>query len=66
LHGLRSFEEFLYVAILYGGERDTLGAISGAISSAYPDFDAIPEFWRSKLENRTYIEDLASTLKTKV
>jgi poly(ADP-ribose) glycohydrolase ARH3 len=58
----RSFEECLYVAILHGGDRDTLGAMAGAISGAYLGIDAIPESWRSKLENRAYIEDLASVL----
>jgi poly(ADP-ribose) glycohydrolase ARH3 len=58
----KSFEEGLYVAILHGGDRDTLGAMAGAISGAYLGIDAIPESWRSKLENRAYIEDLASVL----
>jgi len=62
----RSFEECLYVAILHGGDRDTLGAMAGAISGAYLGIDAIPESWRGKLENRTYIEDLASVLTKEV
>jgi poly(ADP-ribose) glycohydrolase ARH3 len=62
----KSFEECLYAAILHGGDRDTLGAMAGAISGAYLGIDAIPESWRSKLENRAYIEDLASVLTKEV
>ena len=58
----QSFEECLFCAILNGGDRDTLGAMSCAISGAYLGIDAIPEAWRSKLENRDYVEELASKL----
>jgi poly(ADP-ribose) glycohydrolase ARH3 len=62
----QSFEECLYCAILNGGDRDTLGAMACAISGAYLGIDAIPQTWRQKLENRPYIEDLASALAEKV
>ena len=58
----KSFEECLFCAILHGGDRDTLGAMACAISGAYLAIEAIPHVWREKLENRTYIEDLASEL----
>jgi poly(ADP-ribose) glycohydrolase ARH3 len=54
-----SFEECLSCAILHGGDRDTLGAMACAISGAYLGIGAIPESWKVKLENRSYIEDLA-------
>jgi len=57
-----SFEECLLCAILHGGDRDTLGAMACAISGAYLGIEAVPPRWRRKLENRTYIEDLASAL----
>lgn len=57
-----SFEECLFCAVLNGGDRDTLGAMAGAISGAYLGVEAIPEPWRHKLENRAYIEHLATTL----
>jgi len=47
---------------LNGGDRDTLGAMAGAISGAYLGLEAIPESWRRKLENRAYIEQLAFKL----
>ncbi len=58
----KSFEECLFCAILHGGDRDTLGAMACAISGAYLGIEAIPLGWREKLENRAYIEDLASEL----
>ena len=58
----KSFEDCLFCAILYGGDRDTLGAMACAISGAYVGIKAIPESWREKLENRLYIEDLALRL----
>jgi poly(ADP-ribose) glycohydrolase ARH3 len=57
-----SFEACLYCAIMHGGDRDTLGAMAGAISGAYLGIDAIPLEWRSKLENLTSIEKLALEL----
>ena len=57
-----SFEACLFCAILHGGDRDTLGAMAGAISGAYLGIESIPESWRQKLENRDYIEKLALSL----
>ncbi len=58
----KSFQDCLFCAILHGGDRDTLGAMSCAISGAYLGFDAIPQRWQEKLENRRYIEHLALEL----
>lgn len=60
-----SFEDCLYCAIMHGGDRDTLGAMAGAISGAYLGIEAIPSGWRSKLENRKTIERLALELARK-
>lgn len=60
-----SFEDCLYCAIMHGGDRDTLGAMAGAISGAYLGIEAIPSGWRSKLENRETIEELALGLARK-
>ncbi len=57
-----SFEDCLFCAILNGGDRDTLGAMAGAISGAYLGVEAIPQLWSQKLENRSHMEDLACTL----
>jgi len=57
-----SYETCLMCAVLNGGDRDTLGAMAGAISGAYLGIDAIPSAWVSKLENRPYIEQLALQL----
>lgn len=58
----RSFEECLFCAILNGGDRDTLGAMACAISGAYLGIEALPRIWLRKLENRTYIQNLANKL----
>ena len=57
-----SFEGCIFCAIMNGGDRDTLGAMAGAISGAFLGLEAIPQSWRLKLENRGYIEKLASEL----
>jgi len=57
-----SFEECLFCAILHGGDRDTLGAMAGAVSGAYLGLDAIPRSWIQKLENKDYIRHLACSL----
>ena len=62
----KSFEDCLFCATLHGGDRDTLGAMACAISGAYLGLGSIPQSWMQKLENRSYIEDLAFRLsKTK-
>jgi poly(ADP-ribose) glycohydrolase ARH3 len=57
-----SFEDCLMEAVLSGGDRDTLGAMAGAISGAYLGATAITALWREKLENRDLIERLALAL----
>jgi len=52
----------VFLAISLGGDTDTIGAMTGAISGAYLGFDSIPGKWRDKLENRRYIEELAERL----
>lgn len=57
-----SFEEAVLFAVSLGGDTDTIGAMTGAISGAYLGVNSIPDKWRSKLENRLYIEELAEKL----
>lgn len=61
----RSFVDCLDCAIMHGGDRDTLGAMAGAISGAFLGVEAIPSGWRRKLENRQTIEELALELARK-
>ena len=58
----KSFEDSLFCSILHGGDRDTLGAMACAISGAYGGVNSIPDTWKQKLENRSYIEGLALRL----
>jgi len=57
-----SYVDCLYCAILHGGDRDTLGAMAGAVSGAYLGLEAIPGPWREKLENCGLIEESALAL----
>ena len=57
-----SFEECLYCAVLNGGDRDTLGAMAGAVSGAYLGERALPKTWLEKLENEKQIRRLAVKL----
>jgi len=57
-----SFAEAVLYAVSLGGAADTIGAMTGAICGAYFGVEAIPARWRSKLENRPYLEELANQL----
>lgn len=62
LRAPRSFEDCLMCAVLNGGDRDTLGAMAGAISGAHLGAEGLPQGWTAKVENRGYIEALAGRL----
>ena len=62
LRAPRSFQDCLMCAVLNGGDRDTLGAMAGAISGAYLGAEGLPDRWAAKLENRGYIGILAGRL----
>jgi poly(ADP-ribose) glycohydrolase ARH3 len=57
-----SFTDAVFGAISLGGDTDTIGAMTGAISGAYLGVDAIPHRCQDKLENRRYIAELAVSL----
>jgi len=57
-----SFAEAVSYAVSLGGDTDTIGAMTGAISGAYLGIESIPNNWRNKLENRHFIEGLAERL----
>ena len=61
-----SFEETVVFAVGLGGDTDTIGAMSGAISGAYHGKRGIPQRWLESVENsgkgRDYIEKLAVNL----
>ncbi len=61
-----SFEEAVVYAVNLGGDTDTIGAMTGAISGAYHGYENIPTRWLEKLENgtkgRDYIISLAEQL----
>jgi poly(ADP-ribose) glycohydrolase ARH3 len=57
-----TFVETILCAILTGGDRDTMGAMAGAVCGGYLGIEAIPVEWRRKLENNQHIETLAREL----
>ncbi|MHC1635127.1 MAG: ADP-ribosylglycohydrolase family protein [Candidatus Methanospirareceae archaeon] len=61
-----SFKDAVTYAISLGGDTDTIGAMTGAISGAYYGFHSIPQAWVIKLEEgekgRSYIKSLAERL----
>jgi len=59
-----SFARAVLYAVSLGGDTDTIGAMTGAISGAYLGIESIPDSWKDKLENRPYIEELAEKLYT--
>jgi poly(ADP-ribose) glycohydrolase ARH3 len=57
-----SFKESVQFAINLGGDMDTIGAMTGAISGAYYGVKALPRLWKTKLERADYLEHLAKQL----
>jgi ADP-ribosylglycohydrolase len=49
-------------AVNAGGDTDTIGAITGAISGTYNGVEAIPKRWLSHLEARNEIDELSQRL----
>jgi poly(ADP-ribose) glycohydrolase ARH3 len=62
LRNWSSFEDSVLYAVSLGGDTDTIGAMTGAISGAYHGVEAIPQRWKSRLERGDYIEELAEKL----
>ena len=62
LRNWNSFDDSVLYAVSLGGDTDTIGAMTGAISGAYHGVEAIPEQWKSRLERGDYIEELAEKL----
>lgn len=63
---IHDFEDSVVYAVSLGGDTDTIGAMTGAISGAYHGKKGIPQRWLDVLENgergRDYIEMLAEKL----
>lgn len=66
LRNPHSFVGCLFHAILVRGDRDTIGAMASGISGAFLGVESIPSEWILKLENRSYIEELALRLVEKI
>jgi len=62
LRYLDSFEKSIIYAVNLGGDADTIGAMTGALSGAYHGIEAIPLKWLDKLEDKDYIQSLADKI----
>ncbi|MEW6222795.1 MAG: ADP-ribosylglycohydrolase family protein [Candidatus Hadarchaeota archaeon] len=58
----KDFREAVVNAVSLGGDADTIGAMTGAISGAFLGESAIPEEWRMKVEGREKLQRLADGL----
>lgn len=63
-----SFEEAVTYAVSLGGDTDTIGAMTGAMSGAFHGMEGIPEHWLAAIEHleddREYVLMLAARLAT--
>jgi len=57
-----SFRDCIYCAVLNGGDRDTMGAMAGALSGARLGVESLPGRWREKLEGMELFRELAASL----
>lgn len=65
LHSIRStntFKDAVLKAVNYGGDADTIGAITGQIAGALYGFDGIPEVWRRKVAQPDMLSKVAHSL----
>jgi ADP-ribosylglycohydrolase len=58
------FEESVLTAVNAGGDADSLGAMTGAVSGAFNGMPAIPRAWKDGVEGSEYIESVAYRLYT--
>lgn len=60
-----SFNDAINKAIFIGGDTDSQGAVTGALTGAYYGYNAIPEEWKRKLMRREEIEELGEMILKK-
>ena len=56
------FRQAVQKAVLYSGDRDSVGSITGALMGALLGAEAIPESWVAKIERRDELEVTADQL----
>jgi poly(ADP-ribose) glycohydrolase ARH3 len=62
LRNMNNFNEAALYATSLGGDTDTIGAMTGAISGAFLGIHSLPQVWINVLERKDYIEKLADDL----
>lgn len=61
-HSTNSFSEAILQAVNYGGDSDTIGAITGQLAGAYYGLSGIPEEWVSDLHDTLRLQRVAENL----
>lgn len=56
------FEKAVIAAVNHSGDSDSTGAVTGNIMGAICGYDAIPDYYKEKLELRWLIEEMADDL----
>ena len=62
LRSPNDFEKSIIESVMSGGDTDSCGAITGAISGSYNGIEKIPPNWIKTLVNNEYIKQLGSKL----
>jgi poly(ADP-ribose) glycohydrolase ARH3 len=62
LRNINEFNGAVLYAISLGGDTDTIGAMTGAISGAFLGIHSLQQVWINVLERKDYIEKLADDL----
>jgi ADP-ribosyl-[dinitrogen reductase] hydrolase len=57
-----SFEDAVVISVGLGGDTDTTAAVTGALAGAYYGIDEIPERWRTQVQHRDELGQLAIEL----
>lgn len=58
----QDFRGAVQKAVLYSGDRDSVGCITGALMGTLLGYEAIPKSWVEAVENRGELEDLADRI----
>jgi len=58
------FANAVIYAVSLGGDADSIGAMTGAIAGACYGIQGIPQRWLDKVDNRAYLEEMSSKLRS--
>lgn len=56
----KDYKSLVLKAVNLGDDADTVTAVAGGLAGIYYGVEEIPEEWLLKLQNREYLEEIAS------